>query len=192
MSNKSFQLPSSSLLDSDGGFVDVVAVVGEDGLSRIGTKEASMIASVATVSPTLTVAGAYTANDFVGTSTTAMTFLNCAREVGGKGIIQAALLIDKAAASASGELWLFDSAPTPPSDNAAWSISDADVAKCIGVIAFSTYYASAINSVSIVANVGIPFACGAAVSSLYGCFVTRGTPTYATGDVSFRLSILQD
>lgn len=141
--------------------------------------------------PVLTAAGAYAIADYVGTSATAMTFSNCARVAGGTGIIVGAVLVDGDLQSIGGELWLFDTAPTPPNDNAAWTITDAMAADCIGVIPFSTYYASALNSVSIADNPDIVFKCGAATRNLYGCFVTRGAPTYTSLLLTFKLQIVQ-
>ena len=144
-----------------------------------------------TVTPTLTVAGAYAAGDFVGTSTTAMTFANAARVSGGSGVIETAMLVDGDLQSIAAELWLFDTAPTPPNDNAAWSISDADALTCIGVIPFSSYYASALNSVSVAKAQNIAFS-AVGGTSIYGCLVTRGAPTYVSGNLSVRLAIMQD
>jgi hypothetical protein len=140
----------------------------------------------------LSVAAAYVANDFVGTSATPMTFADCARVNGGSGRIVGALLMDKVIASVAGELWLFDTAVTPPNDSAAFAISDAHAARCIGVIPFSTYYASANNSVSPKPDQNIPFTCLGGSKDLYGCFVTRGAPAYVGAtDLVFRLFIEQ-
>ena len=145
-----------------------------------------------TVNPVLTVAGAYIAGDFVGTSATALIFANAARVAGGSGVIKSAMLIDAALQSIACELWLFDTNVAPPADNAAWTISDAHAATCIGVIPFSTYYASALNSVSngIVPNGGIGFS--AVATTIWGALVTRGAPTYATLNLTVRLNIMQD
>lgn len=144
------------------------------------------------VAPTLTVAGAYISGDYVGTSGAAMEFANAARATGLTGTVTSAVLVDYANQQIAGELWLFDTAPTPPADNAAWTISDAHAARCIGVIPFSTYYASALNAVSNgnMPNGGLDFK--AAATSLFGGFVTRGAPTYATGNLTFRLFVRQD
>ena len=142
--------------------------------------------------PVLTVAGAYHAADFVGTSATCMTLPLCSRVTGGSGAIMEAVLIDKAFQSASTELWLFDAAVTPPNDNAAWTISDAHAATFLGILTFTTWYASAANSVSNSAGTNpLGFKCAVGSQSLYGCFVTRGTPTYASLDLTVRLKILQ-
>ena len=188
-----------------GGVVvtDITSIAGVDGQATMANSFPVVIASdqsvltvggsgiTITVTPTLTVAGAYAANDYVGTSTTAMTFANAARVSGGSGVIETAILVDGDLQSIAAELWLFDTAPTPPNDNAAWSISDADALTCIGVIPFSSYYASALNSVSVAKAQNIAFS-AVGGTSIYGCLVTRGAPTYVSGNLSVRLAIMQD
>lgn len=166
---------------------DVTLTASEVHIGEVGSKGVTV-----TVTPTLTVAGAYTAGDFVGTSTAAMTFAGCARVNAGTGCIVSAVLIDKAVQSAACELWLFDTTPAGlPNDNAAFTLTDQ--VTLVGVIPFSTYYANALNSAAMGANLPIQFSCvGAAVKDLYGVLVTRGAPTYATGDVTVRLQIIQD
>jgi len=182
-----YRILSDATLAVDGG--DTVGLAtSENVIGKVGGNSTTV-----TFSPALTVAATYVTGDYVGTSVAPMTFPSCARVAGGTGYITSCMLIDYAKQSIAGELWLFDGLVTPPDDSAAWTLSDADMAKCIGVIPFSTYYASALNSVSFgTSEVAIGFKCGSAVRELYGCFVTRGAPTYATGDLTFRLSILQD
>ena len=145
------------------------------------------------VTPTLTVHAGYAANDYVGTSGVAMTFAGAARVPGGTGYIQSAVLVDALLASVAGELWMFDTIPTPPADSAAWTITDAFALGLVGIIPFSTYYASAVNSVSVYTGMPIGFKCLAGSIDLYGCFVTRGAPAYAaTGDISFKIVTIQD
>jgi hypothetical protein len=122
-----------------------------------------------------------------------MVFTDAARIINGTGWIVGASLIDYAKQSVACELWLFDTAITPPADSAAWTLTDAHAARKICVIPFSTYYASALNSISD----GVParpaaFQTLAASKNIYGCLVTRGAPTYATGDLTVILDILQD
>lgn len=143
--------------------------------------------------PTLTVHATYAANDYVGTSGTAMVFADAARIVNGKGWVVGAHLTDYALQSVACELWLFDTAITPPDDSAAWTLSDAHMARRICVIPFSTYYASALNSGAD----GVPaspalFQTLAASKDIYGCLVTRGAPAYASGDLTVVLDIIQD
>jgi hypothetical protein len=187
---------------------DTRATVGANGLYAdvralpaipAGENHIGMIGGVSVqvdVTPTLTVHATYVANDYVGTSGTPMTFANAARVNAGTGVVVGAVLVDAALQSIAGELWLFDTAPTPPNDSAAWTITDAEAAKCIGIIPFggttAPYYASAANSVCPVGGLSILFKTGAASKDLFGCFVTRGAPTYASGDLTFRLRIWQD
>jgi hypothetical protein len=170
---------------------DVTLLAGENHIGMIGG-----ISTQVDVTPTLTVHATYVANDYVGTSGTPMTFANAARVNAGTGVVVGAVLVDAALQSIAGELWLFDTAPTPPNDSAAWTITDAEAAKCIGIIPFggtaAPYYASAANSVCPVGGLSILFKTGAASKDLFGCFVTRGAPTYASGDLTFRLRIWQD
>jgi len=167
--------------------IDSTLEASEEHIGQVGGEGITI-----TVSPVLTVAGAYIAGDFVGTSATALIFANAARVAGGSGVIKSAMLIDAALQSIACELWLFDTNVAPPADNAAWTISDAHAATCIGVIPFSTYYASALNSVSngVVPNGGIGFS--AVATTIWGALVTRGAPTYATLNLTVRLNIMQD
>jgi hypothetical protein len=144
------------------------------------------------VTPTLTIAATYVSGDYVGTSTTPMTFSNCARVNGGTGTIAGVALVDSNVASVAGELWLFDAPITTPNDSAAWAISGADALKCIGVIPFSTYYSGGNASVTFAEKQGIVFKTESDSRSLYGAFVTRGAPTYATGSLTFKLRVWQD
>lgn len=142
--------------------------------------------------PVLTVHANYAAGDYVGTSASSMTFTNMARIAGGCGYIVSAMVIDAAKQSVSGELWLFDSDPTPPNDSAAWTITDADALRLVGIIPLSTYYAAATNSVAQSDAQQIAFKCASGSRDLRGCFVTRGAPTYADGDLTFVLRYIKN
>ena len=145
---------------------------------------------VITVTPVLTVHANYASGDFVGTSGAAIEFANSATpQTNSLGGISA-VLIDGGANTVACELWLFDSSVTPPADSAAWTVSDADAKKCIGIIPFSTFYASAVNTIS--SGNKTLFGCRLTGTSLYGCLVTRGAPTLADGDVTIRLTVWQD
>lgn len=153
-------------------------------------KDGNLIDTVA-ATPTLTVHAGYVANDYVGTSGVPMTFTNCARIEGGGGSILSVMVIDSALQKVSGELWLFDSDPTPPADSAAWTISDANALRLVGIVPVSTYYDSAANSIGQSAASDVAFRCASSSKDLYGCFVTRGAPTYADGDLTFVLRLVR-
>ena len=141
------------------------------------------------VTPVLTVAATYVSGDYVGTSLVPMTFADVVCTNGRSGYVVGCLIVDDAAqSSANGELWLFDTTFTAPADSAPWTVSDAVLKTCIGVIPFATYYASAANStaVGVLAN-SLAFKCGESVNDIYGAYVVRGTPAYASLDLTFRL-----
>ena len=140
--------------------------------------------------PTLSVAASYVSGDYIGTSATPWSWTAC-RTSGGTGQLQSVTVVDKAAQSIAGELWLFDRSVTVPNDSAAWTITDADAQFLLGVVPVSTYYASAANSVASVTGVGMPIWCNGS-STVYGAWVTRGAPSYASGDLTIILGVSAD
>lgn len=152
-----------------------------------------------TATPVLSVGGTFSTGDYVGTSGTAIVFAGCGKPIsasqgGGGGYILSATLIDAAVQSVAAELWLFNTAVTPPTDNAAWGISDADAKSLVAIVPFSTYYAAGTFSSSSIGSLSAPvrYECAAADTALYGCLVTRGAPVYPTGSLTVKLNILQD
>ena len=107
-------------------------------------------------------------------------------DIGG-GTIVGAELVDTSTVVASIDLLLFNSIPDSSnydSDNAALDLSDTDLTRVIGVINFSS------NDANQYADNQIYFASGGNQeffleddNELYGVLVSRGTPTYATGNV---------
>lgn len=155
-----------------------------DAQGALWTRKPALI--VTSVTPTLDTA-IYASGDSL--HTTVLSFASAVRVSGGSGRVRKLLVIDKAAQSAAGELWLFSATVTPAAANAPHSISDADVVLGVAVIPFGTYYASALNSISI-ANVDQPINCAA--TTLFGILVTRGTPTYAADSLVVTLQIEPD
>jgi hypothetical protein len=141
---------------------------------------------VVSATPTLDTA-IYASGDSLHTAV--ISFASAVRLSGGAGRVRKVLVIDKDLQSAAGELWLFSATVTPAAANAAHSISDGDAALCVGVIPFGTYYASALNSISI-ANVEVAINCAA--TTLFGILVTRGTPTYTAAGLTVALHIEPD
>jgi hypothetical protein len=165
--------------------------MGNKGYSALGSFGTDTV--VPTGNPVLTVAGAYSPNDYVGTSGAATELTGCAAQNGGTGWIVSSILHDGDLQSALMELWIFNAAPTPPTDNAAWSISDADNAKVVAVIPFNSYYASALNSCAPGAPIAArAFKCAAGSTSLWACLVTRGSPTFTSLLLAYDVVIIQD
>lgn len=146
---------------------------------------------------------AYTAGDVLAQSTSAATilsFTNAAREGGGGGIIQNAVMIDSSAQSTKPwiELYLFDTAPAMQNDNVAWAPSDSELEKCLGVLVFDGTVTNAFKTTSnggLVATgaVSLSYQCASGSTTLYGIAVVRNayTPTSAE-KFNFRLSVIQD
>ena len=119
----------------------------------------------------------YTAGDVVNdlaASPTAQT-ISVGREIGGGGVIESALLIDAASQATKGdfEVWLFDTAVTPQEDNAAFDPTDAQMATCVGVIAFGSTPKVGLATAGATGNcvytygaLSIPFRCAATVKTL--------------------------
>lgn len=141
---------------------------------------------------TLTVGATYASGDFVGTSSTPISFTGAARTSGGGGKIVSLTVSDPAASTATAlELWLFSATITPPADSAAWDLSDASGLLCEGVISIPTtaQYVSSATGVMSVNNIDMRYKCAA--TTLFGALVTRGAPTY-TGSLVVKLRVELD
>lgn len=145
-----------------------------------------------TVSVTLTVGATYATGDFVGTTSTPISFANAVRTSAGSATIRSVTISDPAASTAAAlELWLFNATITPPADSAAWDLSDANGLKCVGVIPIPTtaQFLSSATGIMHVGLLGLQYHCAA--TTLFGALVTRGSPTY-TGTLQVMLEIEYD
>lgn len=145
--------------------------------------------------PILSVAGAYTTGDYMGTSTTPQAFTELCRLPNGTGIIKSLTISDKiATANVAMELWLLSSTFVAPTDNAAWAISDTEALSVQAVIpiATATWYASSNNQIYHDATLSIPFKL-TSNNKLFYALVARGTtPAFTSADLTITLGILQD
>jgi len=126
--------------------------------------------------------------------TSKFTLTGAARVSGGSGRIVKCNLFDGAAqAGTTFEVFFFNADFTAAAANAAFAISDADMANCVGSILITTS--------SLIAATGVlyqnfstvlPFKC-AADANLYAQVVLRsGTPTYGANDIVPSFLIEQD
>jgi len=139
--------------------------------------------------PTISAAAIYAAGDAVGGL---LTFANAARVSGGGGVIKNMIIIDDDKETGALELWLFKATFTPTADNAAFTVSDADLENCIGVISTANgdWFAAANNQV---ADVETSKRYDLTGTSMFGQLVTRGTQTYtATTDITVKVALLRD
>ncbi len=146
------------------------------------------------VTPTISTS-VYASGDCVGGL---QTITAAARQNGGSGVLQSVVLLDKTQAQrAAIDLLVFDDTVTSAGDNSPVAFSDADMAKCIGIIRLPNYNdpwpGTPLNSLAQRLDVGLPFVCASGASVIYVQAVVRATPTYvATTDLQFAYTIFRD
>lgn len=151
---------------------------------------------VVSATPTLDT-NAYASGDRVGS---VMTFTNAMDDSGGTGTVISVVVLDKAAQGSALSLLLFNDLPTVASaDNAAIDISDAEMAKCVGVIPIASgdYVTTASNSVATVRGVNLLVKSTKSANNLkgknlFGVLKSGGSPTYAASSLVVSLCIKQD
>lgn len=150
-----------------------VGLVGHDNTTRIAVNAASLT----------TATTAYVTGDVLGSE---MSFANAARISGGRGIIEKAVLLDKSDIIGPVDLFLFNAASTPASDNAANSWSDSNMELLEGIISFPSPYDSALNRVATWSGY-LPFQCAA--TTLFGVMVTRSGHTFFGVATDLRVTL---
>lgn len=172
-------LGSVRLLTASGVEVDTTAGLPVAAVTSGAPLNVGLLTAKITVSVTLTVGATYATGDFVGTSSTPISFANAVRTSGGSARLRSVTISDPAASTAAAlELWLFNATVTVPADSAAWNLSDADGLKCVGVVSIPTtaQYLSSATGVMHVGGLSTQYHCAA--TTLFGALVTRGSPTY--------------
>lgn len=151
----------------------------------------------AVTSSITTSAGAYSANDQVGSVITLPSVVRYEKSSGiGTAILTSIVVVDQAAQTSAMDIFFFNASPTvASSDNAALNISDAEMtSKCIGYASVSTFSTTSANSVGAATNLNLPVWTAADSSSIYAIIKTTGTPTYGsgTGILTVRFNFLVD
>lgn len=115
---------------------------------------------------------------------------------GKSGQVVMAIIHDRDFQSAAQSLMLFSSLPTIASaDNAAMSIADAEITKCMCVITFTNAYTScttaSVNSVPILASQQLsPYIYSdSSIGTVWGVFRCGGTPTYTAAGLTVTLGV---
>lgn len=134
--------------------------------------------------------GANASGDYVGTNGTPMTLSGVADFAGYYATLKDIIVLDKDLQQQPLELWFFHTSPTVPNSNAAWNVSDADAANCVGVVPVTSWYPSTLNAIGM-ASPWLKMRTNASVD-LYAAMVTRGTPTYSASGIQFRFLFAQD
>lgn len=153
-------------------------------------KEKKIVSSTITFTDT----NARATGDYCGTDTTPQAFTSVNRVSAGTVRLNNLVVISELETTPVAlELWLFSATFTAPADNAAWTVSDADVANCVGVIkiASTDFVLSAVNGV---ATVSLDILVKPAAQSLFYALVARGTtPAWTTADgVILKLGVESD
>lgn len=141
--------------------------------------------------PTVSTTPAYTAGDAVGGK---LTFANATRVSAYSGRVKSVIVTDQNKQNSVIDLVLFNADPsgTTFTDNAILDIADADMVKIIARVPLVDWVNLNDNAFCAVNNLSLDFNL-ASGSALYGCLVTRGTPTFAaTSDIIVTLVIEQD
>lgn len=106
------------------------------------------------------------------------------------GLIVSAVLTDISDVIGAVDLYLFNASVTFGTDNAAPTISDADVIKCIGKIEFPTPDDLGANRVAVVDSLSIGWH-AASGTTIYGGLVTRtANAVFADGATSLQVRLL--
>jgi hypothetical protein len=143
------------------------------------------------VSVAMTSGASYVTGDFIGLDGVPLEFAGAGANVGQGGAIIGAVFTNEVAESIACELWLYDTAVTPPADSAAWTLSDAHAKRAICVIPVTTWYLSGANAQANASPDSYSaYKCLAGSTSIYGCLVARGT--FTSPVITIRLSVLQN
>ena len=144
---------------------------------------------------------AYAANDCWSNSTSAptaggFTFTDAARISGGSGIITDIWISSSAdpATLLQGELWIIDQAGTNINDNAAFTMTDANVLNLVAVVPFTmltTVAGSGTNSYAHIQNLSIGFTCVGTANLRFLVKVKNAYTPISAEVLNFKLKIIQ-
>lgn len=130
-------------LDGGGNGATTAIVAGAqtsaNSLPVVGPNDEFVTVSVDVTRPADTTA--YAVNDSISNSTSApttFTISNAAKASGGSGIIIDVVVLssNSPVTTLQGEIFIFDSSVISANDNATFTLSDAEVKKCIGKVPF--------------------------------------------------------
>ncbi len=165
---------------------------GEAHVGEVGANQFTI-----TVAQTVTASSAYASGNAVGGL---LTFANAARVSGSagapgtSGMVQSVLENTKSAQTSASDLVVFSANPSGSTctDKTAFSVAAADFDKIVGIVHITDWTSLGTPSAGQAQNQAMPYALSSA-TSLYGCLVTRGTPTFsATTDVSLTVRVVRN
>ena len=160
---------SGSTTDGD---YSAISVDSTGNMNTVGRRDLLRIANL--ISAVTTATTGYTAGDQVGPL---ITLANAARVSGGGGVITGVTLIDQGDVIGAYDVVFFDSSVTLAGDNLAFSISDADALKVVGIVQLAGAFDITNNRIAQAYNLAVPYVCSGS-TSLYCSLITRGTHTF--------------
>lgn len=141
--------------------------------------------------PTVSASPDYSTGDAIGGL---LSFANATDVAAGYGTVISTVVICKESGQTPDiDLFLFGDSVSAPTDNAAYSPSDADIAKCVGVLQITSGdYSSLTNNTVGQTLQELPFKLESG-TTLYGVMVARSTPNLAsTSDITVRIIVRQN
>lgn len=122
------------------------------------------------------------------------TITDAMRIAGGHGVLQSVILLDPEAQAQPLDLYFFNVNRALGTENGAPSISDTNLADCIGIVAIeaANYHGPSSAKIAVVTGIGLMLEAASGSRDLYVGAVTRGTPTHAGGALPLKLGFLWD
>ena len=145
---------------------------------------------IVSVTPVMANAGGYSSGDQVGVP---IEVTGVMLSDGGQALLKSLTVIDKAAQSLALDVWFFNEEPTTVADNAAFDMTDANLAKALGhvKVVAGDYSAESSGSLACVRNIDLLLQSIAKKQSVWVVVVTRGAPTYASLDLTLKFGVEQ-
>jgi hypothetical protein len=180
------QAQNVKLMDGTGGSSAVIPGDATNGL-RVYPRPKALWVQVTSGGLT-TASTSYSVGDQMGTI---FTFAGAAIDSGGTGVLLSATVLDKADVITDLRLHFWKATVTLASDNAAFSVSDADMQNYLGNVSLTAADVGA-NRVAFAGNVGLGYSCAA--TSLFMAVETRTAHTFfaAATDLWVALHLLLD
>lgn len=128
---------------------------------------------------------AYVSGDTFGAL---VTLTSAARVSGGTGTITGVAINSGSDVVGTFDVVFFESSVTIPADSTAFTVSDADGLKVIGIVPLAGAYDLGTNRVSQAFNLAIPYVCTGS-TSLFAAIITRSAFTLVASDFTSNLNV---
>ena len=128
---------------------------------------------------------AYVSGDTFGAL---VSLTGAARVTGGGGVITGVTINSFSDVIGTFDVVFFDSTVTLPADSAAFTLSDADSLKVIGIVPLAGSYDLGVNRVAQCFNLAVPYVCSGS-TTLYAGIITRSAYTLVASDFQSNLTV---